>query len=110
LGDLGGWGIFLCSEMEAGLVQVILGFVRAGSIANYFPNSVIEGMLAGIGLTIILKQIPEALGYDGAGHERMVDADDGFTWEYITSAFNHIETGALIVSVVGLAILLMWTT
>lgn len=110
IGDLGAWDIFLCSVMVAGLVQLILGFARAGSIANYFPNSVIEGMLAGIGLTIILKQIPEALGYDGAGHERMVDADDGFTWEYITSAFNHIEQGAMIVSLVGLAILLLWTT
>lgn len=110
IGDLGAFDIFLCAVMVAGLIQVILGFARAGSIANYFPNSVIEGMLAGIGLTIILKQIPEALGYDGAGHERMVDAEDGFTTEYITSAFNQIEMGALIISAVGLAILILWTT
>lgn len=110
IGDLGAFDIFLCAVIVAGLVQLILGFARAGSIANYFPNSVIEGMLAGIGLTIILKQIPEALGYDGEGHERMVDADDGFTLEYITSAFNHIELGALIISTTGLAILFMWMT
>lgn len=110
IGDLGAFDVFLCAVMVAGLIQLILGFARAGSIANYFPNSVIEGMLAGIGLTIILKQIPEALGYDGEGHERMVDADDGFTMDYITSAFNHIETGALVISAVGLAILILWTT
>lgn len=110
IGDLGAWEIFLCSVMVAGLIQVILGFAKAGSIANYFPNSVIEGMLAGIGLTIILKQIPEALGYDGEGHERMVDADDGFTLEYITSAFNHIETGAVVIALTGIVLLALWTT
>ncbi len=108
IGDLGAWDIFLCSVMVAGFMQLVFGFLRGGVIANYFPNSVIEGMLAGIGLTIILKQIPEALGYDGKGHERMVDADDGFSLEYITSAFDHIETGAVIISLVGLAILFMW--
>lgn len=109
IGDLGAWNIFLCAVIVAGLIQLLLGFARAGSIASYFPNSVIEGMLAGIGLTIIIKQIPEALGYDGAGHERMVDADDGFTLEYVTSAFNHVEIGAIIISLAALAILVLWT-
>lgn len=95
--------------MVAGLIQVLLGFLKAGAIANYFPNSVIQGMLAGIGLTIIFKQIPEALGYDGAGHERMVDADDGFKLEFITSAFNHMEVGAMIISAIGIGLLLLWT-
>ncbi len=108
--DLGSWDIFLCAVMAAGLIQLILGFARAGSIANYFPSSVIEGMLAGIGLTIIIKMIPEALGYDGEGHERMVDAEDGFTLDYITSAFNHVEPAAVIISILGLALLFMWMT
>lgn len=110
ISDLGSWEIFLCAVMAAGLFQLILGFARAGSIANYFPSSVIQGMLAGIGLTIIIKMIPEALGYDGAGHERMVDAEDGFTLDYVTSAFNHIETAAVIISVLGLALLFLWMT
>lgn len=108
--DLGGFEMFLCSVIVAGIFQILLGFARAGSIANYIPNSVIEGMLAGIGLTIIIKQIPEALGYDGKGHERMVDADDGFTLDYVTSAFNHMEYGAIIISAIGLALLILWTT
>lgn len=112
LGAIGhlGWEMFLCAVIVAGALQVLLGYLRAGSIASYFPTSVIEGMLAGIGLTIILKQIPEALGYDGEGHERMVGAEDGFTMEYITSSFSHMETGAIIVSLAGIALLMLWTT
>lgn len=105
-----GWETFLCAVMVAGLFQLILGFARAGGIASYIPNSVINGMLAGIGLTIILKQVPEALGYDGKGHERMATAEDGFTWDYITSSFGHMETGAIIISVIGLGLLMLWTT
>lgn len=105
-----GWDVFLCAVIVAGLVQLILGFAKAGGIASYFPNSVIEGMLAGIGLTIIIKQVPEALGYDGEGHERMVSAENGFSWDYVTSSFTHMETGAIIISLVGLGVLVLWTT
>ncbi len=108
--DLGSWEIFLCAVMAAGLFQLVLGFARAGFIANYIPSSVIEGMLAGIGLTIIIKMIPEAVGYDGAGHERMVDAEDGFTMDYVVSAFNHIEPAAMVISVIGVALLFLWMT
>ena len=62
--DLGAFELFLCAGIIAGLLQLILGFIRAGSISNYFPNNVIEGMLAGIGIIIILTQIPHALGFD----------------------------------------------
>ena len=62
--DLGSFELFLTAGLIAGFIQLALGFLRAGSISNYFPNNVIEGMLAGIGVIIILKQIPHALGYD----------------------------------------------
>jgi MFS superfamily sulfate permease-like transporter len=110
IGDLGAFDIFLCSVIVAGLVQVLLGFAKAGSIANYFPNSVIEGMLAGIGLTIIIKQIPEAVGYEKTADARMVDADDGFTLSTITESLQHVQPGAIIISVIGIAILFMWQT
>src|SRR6478752_994032 len=57
IGKLGAFEIFLCSVMIAGVIQLLFGFIRAGGIANYIPSSVIEGMLAGIGLTIIIKQL-----------------------------------------------------
>lgn len=102
--------IFLCSVMIAGAVQLILGFIRAGGIANYIPSSVIEGMLAGIGLTIIIKQLPDAVGYAKNQTAFMTDADDGFVMNSINLAMHHIQEGAMIISVIGLAILILWGT
>lgn len=110
LGELGAFDIFLCSVMVAGAVQVLLGFARAGSIANYFPTAVIEGMLAGIGLTIIIKQIPEAIGYSVPEENISSDADDGFQLDFITESLRHVEPGAVIIAVFGLALLFLWTT
>jgi MFS superfamily sulfate permease-like transporter len=110
ISDLGAFDIFLCSVMIAGAVQVLLGFLKAGSIANYFPYSVIEGMLAGIGLTIIIKQIPDAVGYAKNAQSRMVDADDGFTINTITESLQHIQPAAVIISLIGLTLLVLWQT
>jgi MFS superfamily sulfate permease-like transporter len=62
--SLGGFQYFLLAVIVAGLFQLLLGLLRLGSIANYFPSAVIKGMLAAIGLLLIFKQIPLALGYD----------------------------------------------
>ena len=62
--ELGGFDIFLVSVILAGFIQLLMGFLKAGIIAYYFPSSVIYGMLAGIGILIFLKQIPHAFGYD----------------------------------------------
>ena len=64
ISDLGSFNSFLLAVLLAGIIQLALGFVKAGSISNYFPTNVIEGMLAGIGVIIFLKQIPHAFGYD----------------------------------------------
>ncbi len=61
---LGSWSAFLLAVVLAGIIQLMLGFAKAGFIAYFFPSSVIKGMLTGIGMLIILKQIPHALGYD----------------------------------------------
>ena len=62
--ELGAFDIFLVSVVLAGFLQILLGFLRAGIIAYYFPSSVIHGMLAGIGILIFMKQLPHAVGYD----------------------------------------------
>src|SRR5690606_17955864 len=62
ISDLGAFELFLCAVILAGVFQLILGLLKAGSFASFFPLNVIEGMLAGIGLTIIIKQIPDAIG------------------------------------------------
>jgi len=108
--QLGSFNIFLCAVIIAGAVQLLLGFVRAGGIANYIPSSVIEGMLAGIGLTIIIKQLPDAVGFAKNATEFMEDADDGFVLNTINLAMHHIQEGALIIALIGLTILILWAT
>ncbi|WP_143885536.1 SulP family inorganic anion transporter [Chryseobacterium binzhouense] len=106
--DLGSFELFLAAGIIAGAIQLVLGFLRAGSISNYFPNNVIEGMLAGIGVIIILKQIPHSVGYDKdfEGNQRIFD---GFNLqEYLTNLTSAISTGAVIVTLVSLAILITW--
>src|SRR5690606_38144884 len=106
--DLGAFELFLCAGIVAGLIQLILGFIRAGSISNYFPNNVIEGMLAAIGVIIILKQIPHALGFDKdyEGHESIFD--NGINFNYFSELFGAIHPGAIIVTLVSISILLAW--
>ena len=64
INTLGSYPAFLLAVIVGGVIQLILGFAKAGFIADFFPGSVIKGMLTGIGLLIIIKQIPHALGYD----------------------------------------------
>ncbi len=61
---LGSWENFLVAVFLAGIIQLIMGYLKLGTIAYYFPSAVIKGMLSGIGIIIIIKQIPHALGYD----------------------------------------------
>lgn len=106
--DLGAFELFLCAGIIAGLLQLILGSIRAGSISNYFPNNVIEGMLAAIGIIIILKQIPHALGFDKdyEGHESIFD--NGLNFGYFTELFGAIQPGAIIITLISVAILITW--
>ena len=111
IGQLGAFDIFLCAVIIAGALQLILGFVRAGSIANYFPSSVIEGMLAGIGITIILTQVKEAVGYKRPiAEDVMSDGELGAASQPIWEALHHVQPGAIIIALVCLAILVLWST
>ena len=108
--DLGAFDIFLLAVVFAGIFQIILGILKAGVIGYYFPTSVIKGMLSGIGLIIILKQIPHAFGYDAdyEGDLAFVQQDGQNTFSEIFNMMNHINEGALIISAVSLAILILW--
>jgi MFS superfamily sulfate permease-like transporter len=108
--DLGTFNIFLTAGLIAGLIQLILGFVKAGSISNYFPTNVIEGMLAGIGVIIILKQIPHALGYDAdfEGDQSFFENDGGNTLSTLFRAFEYLNLGSIIITAISLSILLLW--
>lgn len=106
ISDLGAFELFLCAGIIAGIIQLILGFIRAGSISNYFPNNVIEGMLAGIGIIIILKQLSHAVGFDKdyEGHESLFD--NGINFGYFSELVSAIHPGAVVITLISLAILL----
>lgn len=108
--DLGSFNAFLLAVLIAGLIQLALGFIKAGTISNYFPNNVIEGMLAGIGVIIILKQIPHAFGYDPdfEGDLSFFQPDGQNTFSEIFQVFNHIQLGSVVIALVSLAILIFW--
>lgn len=108
--QLGSFELFLCAVIIAGALQLILGFIKAGSIANYFPSNVIEGMLTAIGVTIILTQIPHALGYDkeAEGATAYRHEDGGNTFTTLIDAFMNIEPLALVITLVAIGILLLW--
>lgn len=108
--DLGAFDIFLTAVFIAGFVQLILGFLKAGTISNYFPNNVIEGMLAGIGIIIILKQLPHAFGYDKdfEGDESFIQTDGQNSFSFILDIFNYVQLGAIIITLLSLIILISW--
>lgn len=110
IATLGSWETFLLAVVVAGVIQVVLGFARAGVIGYYFPSSVIKGMLTGIGLTIILKQIPHAVGYDAdpEGSLAFIGAGGENTLSTLGHMFAAVQPGALVVALLSIAILVLW--
>ena len=111
IATLGSWETFLLAVVIAGVLQIAMGYLRLGIIAYYFPTSVIKGMLTGIGLIIILKQIPHALGYD-ADYEGDLSfqAGESNTFSDLSTALNFFTPGALFISAISLGILILWET
>jgi len=108
--DLGGFDVFLTAVFIAGLIQLSLGLLRAGSISNYFPTNVIEGMLAGIGVIIIMKQLPHAFGYDAdyEGDQAFAQTTGDNTFSAFFDIFNHLHLGAILIASVSIGILILW--
>ncbi|MCE2963311.1 MAG: SulP family inorganic anion transporter [Chitinophagales bacterium] len=106
-----GYEAFLLAVVIAGIFQLILGFAKAGTLSNYIPSGVIEGMLTGIGIIIIKKEFPHAIGYD-TEHEgdffsyHIIDkADQGF-WGELIHSFNMAHTGIILVTVISIVLLI----
>ncbi|WP_353197335.1 SulP family inorganic anion transporter [Parapedobacter defluvii] len=108
--QLGAFETFLLAVLLAGVIQLALGIIRAGMIGNYFPSSVIIGMLAAIGIIIILKQLPHAVGYDSSffGEESFVQLNSENTFSALQKAFAAINYGAFTICILSLAILILW--
>lgn len=109
---LGSYPAFLFCVMLAGALQIVLGQMRAGVIAAFFPSAVIKGMLAAIGLILILKQIPHAVGYDTdfEGDEAFLQLDHHTTLSELLYSLQAVSPGAMLVSGVAIAIMLLWNT
>lgn len=107
---LGSYEVFLLAVVLAGLIQIALGYLKAGIIGYYFPSNVIKGMLAAIGIILILKQIPHAFGYDvdNEGDFDFSQADGENTFSEILNSINHIHPGAVIIASVSLFMLIIW--
>ncbi|MBC7949924.1 MAG: SulP family inorganic anion transporter [Chitinophagaceae bacterium] len=103
-----GYETFLVAVVIAGVIQLTLGLVKAGSISTYFPTSVIEGMLAAIGIIIIKKELPHAIGYDKAHEGDFFSFEKGSETGFFTeiiNAVNYAHLGAIIVTIVSIGIL-----
>ncbi len=107
---LGSFEGFLLAVLISGVIQLIAGYMKAGIIAGYVPSSVIKGMLAAIGITLILKEIPHLVGYDAdfIGDEAFIQPDGHNTLSELLYALNGITPGSFIVGVFSLFLLIFW--
>ncbi len=110
IGALGSFENFLLAVVLGGVIQLVFGILKAGVIGYYFPSSVIKGMLTGLGIIIILKQIPHFFGYDSdpEGDFSFFQVDGNNTFSGILDTFSNISLGATIVGMIAMAILILW--
>ena len=108
--DLGSYRAFLLALLLSGALQLIFGILKVGMVVDFVPNSVIKGMLAGIGLMIVLKQIPHALGRDKdyMGDFRFLEVGGNTTISDIGAAVASAALGAVLIALVSLVILITW--
>ncbi|MFN4762126.1 SulP family inorganic anion transporter [Gillisia sp. Q332] len=109
ISDLGSYELFLVAVVIAGLLQILLGILKAGVIGYFFPSSVIKGMLSAIGIIIFLKQIPLALGYEDGETPFAFFETTGFDiYTGLVNMLNSVATGVVVITAISLAILLIW--
>lgn len=111
IASVGGYPAFLAAAVLAGVFQLVLGSLKLGFISSFFPSTVIKGMLAAIGIIIVLKQIPHTFGNDGdflgdLSFNQILDHENTFT--EILASIPSLHFGALVVALVSMAILHFW--
>ncbi|MEO6452996.1 MAG: SulP family inorganic anion transporter [Ginsengibacter sp.] len=107
INNIGAFDLFLCAVLMAGILQILISVAKLGGIAGYFPSSVIKGLLTSIGILIIAKQIPHAVGYDK--DERGILTEFGTEdWHELLQPLLHINAGALIICITAIIIMIVW--
>lgn len=109
IAQLGSYEAFLAAVVFAGVFQIILGALKAGTVGNYIPNAVIKGMLAGIGIILIIKQIPHLFGYDRdpQGDEEFIQIDGENSFTELVNMINFITPGAVCIGAISFLILII---
>lgn len=106
--SLGSWEVFLLAVVFAGVLQILMGYLKLGIIGYYFPTSVIKGMLAGIGLVIIIKQIPQAIGYVSEVSSTLALRDGKSSLTAFEQLLASVNPAAVLTSVLALGVLILW--
>jgi carbonic anhydrase len=108
--QLGSFETFLAAVFIAGIIQLVIGSLKAGFIADYIPSNVIKGLLAAIGIILIMKQIPHAVGFDADAENdfSFLQPDGENTFSELLTLFNFITPGAIIISTISLIVLTQW--
>jgi len=110
IGTLGSYENFLVAVVLGGVIQILFGVLKAGIIGYFFPASVIKGMLTGIGIIIILKQIPHFIGYDSdpTGDLTFFQVDSSSHIAEIFNSLNFLQPGSALIGLTALVILIFW--
>lgn len=110
IANLGSFEAVLLAVVIGGILQIGLGIAKAGALSAFFPSSVIKGLLAAIGVILILKQIPHLVGHDAdpEGEMSFAQPDHETTFSELGIIFDHIHLGALVIGVISLAVLIFW--
>ena len=110
IATLGSFETFLLSLFLAGIIQIILGIIKAGVIGYYIPSSVIKGMLAAIGIILIIKQVPHLVGYDAdpEGDETFIQTDGENSFTELTKMLNYVTFGPIVIGILSLTTLIFW--
>ena len=110
IASLGSFETFLLAVVVSGLVQISLGLLRAGFVAAFFPTAVIKGLLAAIGVLLILKQIPHLLGHDAdpEGEMSFRQPDQENTFSEFGELFYDLHPGAAVIGLLSIVLLVLW--
>ena len=110
IAELGSFQVFLVAVVIAGILQIVFGILKGGFLASFFPSSVVKGLLAAIGIIIILKQLPHLVGYDAdpVGETDFFQTDQKNTFTELLSAFRMFLPGAALIGLLSIGLLILW--
>ena len=110
IADLGSFQAFLVAVIVAGALQIVFGILKGGFLSSFFPSSVVKGLLAAIGIIIILKQLPHLVGYDAdpVGETDFCQTDQKNTFTELPAALQMFLPGAALIGLLSIGLLILW--